>query len=190
MDRRNSTGGDRRQRGGGGDSINAQAILDRFTSVDNLIEETNDTLADVAQTQVAISEVLSEMSDVELSLPSRNELPLYSDVVVDAGESETHEVEMPKDGKLTKVWLTFPQGANQSIGIGVEGVDGESLIPFGPSGYNFIALDGTSIDFDLDYRVQKGETITVNYVNNRDPDSDSDDLEAFPSAILIVTEGV
>jgi len=188
MDRRNSTGGDRRQRGGGGD-ITAQGILDRFTSVDNLIEETNDTLADVAQTQVAIAEVLSEMSGAELSLPSRNTLPLYSDAVVDAGESDTHEVEIPKDGKLTKVWLTFPQGANQSIGIGVEGVDGESLIPFGPSGYNFIALDGTSVDFDLDYRVQKGETITVNYVNNRNPES-GDDLEAFPSAILIVTEGV
>ena len=189
MDRRKSSGGDRRQRGGGGDAINAQGILDRFTSVDNLIEETNDTLADVAQTQVAIAELLAEMSDTELSLPSRNELPLYSDAIVAAGESETDEVEMPKDGKLTKVWLTFPQGSNQSIGIGIEGVDGESLIPYGPSGYNFIALDGTSIDFDLDYRVQKGETLTVKYVNNRNPDN-GDDLEAFPSAILIVTEGL
>ena len=80
----------------------------------------------------------------------------------------------------------------QSIGIGIEGVDGENLVPYGPDQTRFIALDDKVYDISLDYDVRKGETLTVRFANNRSvgEDDDPEDLVAFPSAILIVTEEV
>ena len=198
MGRHNSNDRHSQQARGAEESISARQILDRFTSVDDLLRETNSTLEqtvsanqELAANVGALAEALGE--DVDLSDFAAKERPVVSDAIVEPGERETDEIEVPSDGRLTDVRLSFPQGSAQSIGIGLKGRDGESLVPFGPPGAEFIALDNTVEQFRLDYDVQKGETVTVRYINNReaaDPD-DPDEIEeltAYPSAIVTFTE--
>ena len=179
---RGSSAGDR----GEGESISAAQVLDRFTEVDDLIRETNHTLTRMDQTMNAIGEVLSGISGQELELPSRNSIVLVADAVVEPQEVEEVDLSIPKDGTLTNILLDYPEGANQSIGIGVKGVDGENLVPYGPSGVNFIALNDTNVDFELDYSVRKDETITVRFINNRDEGGD----KAYATSIVTITEGL
>lgn len=184
----------------GRESISQQQILDRFTSVDDLLRETNSTLEQTVNVNQALAANIGALAealgeDVELSDFAAKERPVVSDAIVEPGERETDEIEVPSDGRLTDVRLSFPQGSAQSIGIGLKGRDGESLVPFGPPGAEFIALDNTVEEFELDYDVQKGETVTVRYINNReatnpdDPD-EIEELTAFPSAVVTFTEEV
>ncbi len=182
-DRRTTRGIDR----GDNDVSATSGVIDIFTRMDRLLENANDTLSDISSKQDTIVNMIGGDS-THRRIGGRNELPLYSDAIIDPGEKDEDSVKIPKDGKLIKVILTFPQGSNQSVGIGVKGVDGESLVPFGPAGYNYVALSGDSVTFNFDYDVQKGESLTVKYVNNRDPDR-GDEFTAFPSAILVMEEG-
>ena len=108
------------------------------------------------------------------------------------GNTEEVDLNMPVDGTVSRATLAFPSGANQSIGIGVDGVNQESLVPFGPSGTNYIALDDTTSEFDLDYEVQNNETIKVRFINARvaETEAEIDDLTAYASGIIVVTEEV
>lgn len=197
----------RRSRGSGGeaagDSIDASALLDRFTTVDDKLQETTDALQSVIQTNAAIAEVLGSISGQEVDVPSRNDLPLVADAVIQpniadgvaepgdySGNTETVDLNIPRDGKLSSVVLSFPSGANQSIGIGVLGRDGEALVPYGPRDVKYVALDDKTITFDLDYDVDKGETVTVRFINQRVARSESaiSDLTAYANSIVVVTE--
>jgi len=190
--------GDRHTRSnsrGGGESITARQILDRFTSVDDLLRETNSTLEQTVAVNEALAANIGSLAealgeDVDLSDFAAAELPIVSDAIVEPGEQVTDEIVVPEDSVLTDVRLSFPQGSAQSVGIGVVGRDGELLVPFG--GGQFIALDNTVETFELNYDVQKDETITVRYVNNREADDPNDpdeiqELTAFPSAVVTFT---
>ena len=180
---------------GGEESITARQILDRFTSVDDLLRETNSTLEQTVAVNEALAANIGSLAealgeDVDLSDFAAAELPIVSDAIVEPGEQVTDEIVVPEDSVLTDVRLSFPQGSAQSVGIGVVGRDGESLVPFG--GGQFIALDNTVETFELNYDVQKDETITVRYVNNREADDPNDpaeiqELTAFPSAVVTFT---
>lgn len=179
------------RQGADGEAISASGVLDLFTDVDDLLREVNetltsmdDTLGSVSDNQVALGNVLNRLTEEDADLPSRIDRPLVDDETVQQGETVENDIEVPKDGRLTQVYLSFPEGANQSLGIGVRGVNEESLVPFGPKGHKFIALDDRVVSFDLDYRVEKGEKLSVEYVNNRPVDE-----EGYLTAILVVTEG-
>ena len=199
MGRHNSNDRHSQQARGAEEPISARQILDRFTSVDDLLRETNSTLEQTVSTNQslaanigALAEALGE--DVKLSDFGAEELPVVSDAIVEPGERVTDEITVPANGRLTDIRLSFPQGSAQSIGIGLKGRDGESLVPFGPPGAEFIALDNTVETFELDYDVQKDETVTVRYINNREADNPDDpeeveELTAFPSAVVTFTRG-
>jgi len=189
--------------GGGSESLSA--LLDRFTTVDDKLEDTNDALQSVVRTNKAVAEALSALSGVELDLPSRNDLPLVADAVIEpsladgvsepndyGGNTDSETLVMPRDGYISEIVLVFPAGANQSVGIGVDGVNDESLVPFGPAGVNYIALDDESIDFSLDYDVNNDEEIEVRFINSRVATSQEDiaDLTAYASALVTVSEEV
>jgi hypothetical protein len=190
---------------GGGGSESLSALLDRFTTVDDKLEDTNDALQSVVRTNKAVAEALSALSGVELDLPSRNDLPLVADAVIEpsladgvsepsdyGGNTASETLIMPRDGYISEIVLVFPAGANQSVGIGVDGVNDESLVPFGPAGVNYIALDDESIDFSLDYDVNNDEEIEVRFINSRVATSQEDiaDLTAYASALVTVSEEV
>lgn len=129
---------------------------------------------------------VEDFTETAQSQEHTTELPLVSSAVVPQGDTANEDIRVPKDGRLTDVYLSFPAGANQSLAMGIRGVDNESLIPYGPKDHKYIALSDTVVQFSLDYRVEKGENLTVEYVNNRPPENDED---GFLTAILVVTEG-
>lgn len=193
-------GRNNRRDGRGQGTTRAQGPLDRFTEVDDLLRETNNTLTTLDSTVRSLAEAIDDQTDIEIELPVQNELPLVADAVIapdvtagsglDTDNTEQFDLNIPRSGRVTRVLLAFPQGANQSVGIGVAGADGQQLIPFGPSGTKFVALDGETVEFELDYPVEKGETVTVNFVNTRQAETEQEveDLTAFANAIVTVTE--
>lgn len=202
---RNNARGNRarstRSGSGGGD----EPFFDRLTDIDDQLEDANDALQAVTRTNKAVAEALSALSGVELDLPSRNDLPLVADAVIEPalaggvtepsdydGNTASETLIVPRDGYVSEVVLVFPAGANQSIGIGVDGVNDESLVPFGPAGVNYIALDDESIDFSLDYDVNNDEEIEVRFINSRvaETQDEIDTLSAYASALITVSEEV
>jgi len=167
-----------RSRGGGDgrqDSINANALLDRFTDIDDLIRDTNRTLQQVAQTQQALAQAIDDGTEFELNLPEESEaseFPFdFSTSVPEFPEARPEDplaevFETPKDGTLTDVLIGYPSGTQQAVGVRLEGVDGESLIPRGPSGAQFVAFDDEVIRFNLNEPIQKNEEITIKFANN------------------------
>ena len=166
-----------RSRGGGGqqEAVTANALLDRFTDIDDLIRDTNRTLQQVAQTQQALAQAIDDGTEFELNLPEESEaseFPFdFSTSVPEfpAARPEDPLVEVfetPKDGTLTDVLIGYPSGTQQAVGVRFEGVDGESLIPRGPSGAQFVAFDDEVIRFNLNEPIQKNEEITIKFANN------------------------
>ncbi len=178
MGRHDSSDRHSRSRGGGGgrqDSISASAILDRFTDIDDLIRDTNRTLQQVAQTQQALAQAIDDGTEFELNLPEESEaseFPFdFSTSVPEFPEARPEDplvevFETPKDGTLTDVLIGYPSGTQQAVGVRLEGVDGESLIPRGPSGAQFVAFDDEVIRFNLNEPIQKNEEITIKFANN------------------------
>ena len=160
---------------GGGDPIPARQILDRFTSIDDLIRDTNRTLQQVAQTQQALAQAIDDGTEFELNLPEESEaseFPFdFSTLVPEFPAAEPDDplvevFETPKDGTLTEVLIGYPSGTQQAVGVRLEGVDGESLIPRGPSGAQFVAFNDEVIRFSLNEPIQKNEEITIKFANN------------------------
>lgn len=175
--------------------VRANQILDRFTSVDDKLDETVDVLQDVVQTNAVLIDALADITDVDITRPERNDRPLVAAESIEPEDTVTTELTVPNDGYVSDVYLSFPTGANQSVGIGVVGTDGEALVPFGPSEVDYIALDGETVDFELDYNVQDDETITVRFANSRSvPDDATEEeiaeLTTFATAVVVVTEEV
>lgn len=193
----------RDDRDGRGDDITGNApfddLLDRFSSTDELLANTNQTLEQIERDQAALADLMAQLNellgaDSDPERLRRTDRPVVSDAIVEPQEEATDEITVPRDGSLSNVRLSWPQGSAQTIGIGLVGVDGESLVPFGPSGAKYIALDNVTVPFELDYGVEKGQTLTVRYVNNRvasDPNDPAEvqALTAYPSAVLTFTEG-
>lgn len=188
MGRHDRNGRHSRARESEGQPVTSRQILDRFTSVDDLIEQTNQTLSELEQTQRALATALDEQTELEVEVEQRNqnELPYdLSQVVPEdtpTNSPETVEFEVPKDGTLTRVLFGWPDGAQQALGIGLRGTQGEQLIPRGPSPTQFTGLNDKTVTYEQDYPVQSGETLTVRYANN-DPEQ-----EHFANVILFITE--
>ena len=166
-----------RSRGGGGqqEAVTASALLDRFTDIDDLIRDTNRTLQQVAQTQQALAQAIDDGTEFELNLPEESEaseFPFdFSTLVPEFPDAPPNDplvevFETPKDGTLTDVLIGYPSGTQQAVGVRLEGVDGESLIPRGPSGAQFVAFDDEVIRFNLNEPIQKNEEITIKFANN------------------------
>ena len=170
------------------EGVSARQILDRFTSVDDLLEQTNKTLSELEQTQRALAAALDKQTDLEVEVEQRNqnELPYdLSQVVPEdtpSNNPKTADLEVPKDGTLSRVVFGWPDGAQQALGIGLRGTDGEQLIPRGPSPTQFTGLNDKTLTYEQDYPVQSGDTLTVRFANN-DPEE-----EHFANAILFITE--
>lgn len=168
--------------------ITAEQILDRFTSTPERLEDVAEGIGRLNDNILALNEALDEQTDLEIDVTptARNEFPfdLSTEVPEDTDENNPVESDLniPKDGTLVRTILGWPEGAQQAVGIGIKGVDGERLIPRGPPGTRYIGLNDKVITFDQDYSVKKGETLTAQYANN-DPEEPH-----FANAILVIAE--
>lgn len=165
-----------RSSGGGRDGIQARQILDRFTEVDELLRDTNQTLQQVAQTQAALAGAIDAGTEQDLGVGDveSSEYPFDFSTAVPPGTTVaspvTEEFEVPYGGTLTEVVIGFPSGTQQAVGFGLDGPDGKRLVPQGPSGTRFIGFDNEVVRFGLNEPVEKERSFTVRFANN-DPDN-------------------
>jgi len=176
-------GNDRRTRrdrgrasGGGGDEVEAKQLLggflDRFTSVDNILRQLDDTVDSLDSNVRNLADALDEQTDlsVEVSEPDTQVRPYDFSTAVSAStptnEPLSKTFSFPHDGTVTRVVIGWPDGAQQQVGVSVTGVDGEALIPAGPKGAKYIGLNDKVLEFNLDDRVSKGDEYTIDFANN------------------------
>lgn len=189
----------------GNDTGDDEPFIDRYTGVDEQLEVLINEMRDLGRTNAELATAIAGLSGTELELPERNDLPLVADAVIEPqvsddvsppseydGNTETVDLSIPTDGTVSQVYLSFPAGANQSIGIGIVGTSQESLVPFGPSGVKYVALDDKTVEFSFDYAVSDDETVTARFINERVAETadEIEDLTAYASAIVVVTEEV
>lgn len=201
-----------RRRGGSAsrDDVDASGlldgdVLDQFTTIDERLSETEQALTEVVKVNRSIADALAAATGQDVDLPTKADRPLVADAVIEPqladgvsepsgydGNEVVDELSIPTNGTVTRITPVFPQGANQSIGIGIDGTDGENLVPFGPPGVNYLALDDQAPDFNLDYDASKEETLTARFINERvaQDQQEIDELTAYASAIVVVTEEV
>jgi len=170
-----------RGRGSGSGGMTAQQVLsgflDRFTSVDELLQQLDQTVSSLDTNVRNLSEALDEQTDLEIEVTQENQSARaydYSTVVASTtseASPETVSFNIPSAGTVTKAVVGWPDGAQQAVGVGVKGVDGESLIPAGPSGARYVALNDKVLEFPLNDQVSKGESYTIEFANN---DSEQD----------------
>lgn len=170
------------------DSISARGILDRFTSIDNLVRETNESLRQITQTNLAMVEALEEFSGIELEVGTRSksEYPYdMSEVVPSATERSDPQIEtfsVPKDSTLVRVIIGWPDGAQQAVGAGVRTPDDARLVPRGPGQRDYLAFNDKVLTFDVNEPVHKSEELKVRFINN-DPENDH-----FINVVLVLRE--
>lgn len=152
-------------------------LLDRFTSVDDLLRSLDDTVASLNSNVRSLSRALDEQTGLDVDVTQRPPAERaydYSEVVpanTPGNDPKTATFEIPRDGTITRVLIGWPDGAQQAVGIGIDGTDGESLIPAGPKDASYVALNDKVVPFNLDDSVSKEETYTIRFANT-DPNND------------------
>lgn len=179
--------GDRDRRSGGSNRRNVRSrettgnapfdgALDRFTQLDELVERLNSTVDDLNQNVSGLVGALNDQTalDVDVTQSPPAERPYNFTTLIEAdtptNDPKTEVWSIPHDGTVTKVIIGFPDGAQQAAGVGVRGTDGEALIPAGPSGSKFIALNDKTLTFNVDDTVAKEDEYTFRFANS-DPDT-------------------
>lgn len=156
----------------GGGSLQARQVIDRFTDLDELLRDTNQTLQQVAQTQAALAAAIDAGTEQDLGVGDveRSEYPFDFSTAVPpetgVGDPVTKAFEAPYEGTLTEVVIGFPSGTQQAVGFGLDGPDGSRLVPQGPSGTRFVGFDNEVIRFGLSEPVEKNASFEIRFANN------------------------
>ena len=176
-------GNDRRDRrnrarasGGSGDEVEAKQLLggflDRFTSVDDILRQLDETVDSLDTNVRNLSNALDEQTalSVEVTEPDTEERPYDFSTQVPASvgvnDPVTETFTFPHDGTVSRVVIGWPDGAQQQVGVSVTGTSDEALIPAGPKGAKYIGLNDKVLEFNLDDPVFKGEEYTIKFANN------------------------
>jgi len=159
------------------DQPTARGLLDRFTSVDDKLDEVIEALGTVNQNIAAL--VDSQGGD-SVSL---REFPfsLAAEVPADTPRLDplTNSFEAPYDATITEVYLGFPAGVQQAVGVQLSDGVGEIWVPRGGTSSNvsngerdpeFLTEDDETITVSLNVDVDEGEPIVASFISN-DPDN-------------------
>lgn len=171
------------------DDPSMSALLDPLISADDVLrsirdEEIPNIVSILQQQSQALESIAGAVSDGDTSRSDAFTFGYSATVPANTSTIDPVEVErdMPFDGRLTQLVVSFPSGTQQAVGVQVARADDEQLAPRGESGY--IALDGGFQPFDLRVNVANGETIKARFANN-DPQTDH-----YAAVFLTVEERV
>jgi len=181
MDRRNRRGGSDNPRGysastGDESGTRASAITDPLTSVDDILRQTNEQLAEL-NTQLSRQQPVQPTNQTGgrggTGLVPTDQPPIYphdfSKVIPQdtfPSDPVTERFVAPHDGTIRRVVLGWPLGTQQAVGIGLNGPDAASLIPRGPKDAEYLAYDDKVLSFNLNESLEDGDEVTIRLVNN------------------------
>lgn len=162
--------------GGAGDGARAEQILgglfDRFTSVDEILRNLDATVSSLNSNVQELAVALDSQTglDINVTRDSESERPYdYSETVpanTPLTDPETNTFQAPQDGVVNRIVIGWPEGAQQAVGVGVDGTNQESLVPAGPKDAKYIGLNDKVLEFRVNDDVAKGEEYTIRYANN------------------------
>jgi|APHM01.1.fsa_nt_gi hypothetical protein len=153
-----------------------RAVTDPLTSVDDLLRETNEQLAELTQLlrrgdPIGIPEPPSPRT--EGSRPPQDAPPVYpydfSGVVPGSTLRDDPQIETfnaPADGVIRRVVLGWPAGTQQAVGIGLDNPDNQSLIPRGPKDAQYLAYNNEVLSFDVNQSINDDSDVQIRFVNN------------------------
>lgn len=162
-----------------GDTPEAQ-LRDRLTGVDDTLRALEATVDTLDNTVNALVDSLDSQT-----APAERPYDLSQVIPADTptNDPETDTWTIPRDGTVTKLILGWPDGTQQAAGIGLRGKDGESLVPAGPKGSKFVALNDKVLTFNLADAVAKNDTYTFEFVNT------DEENDHFVNVIPILSRG-
>jgi hypothetical protein len=108
------------------------------------------------------------MSSAE-SKPSVYPFEMSTTVPADTGRVDPHTVEtsIPYPARIIRVLIGYPSGTQQAVGVNVGRLAGEVWYPRGGvDNADFVAFDDRVIEFGPQEKVQEGEPIEANFINN------------------------
>lgn len=149
-----------------------ETLLDSLTHVDELVQETRNVIRDdlVPAIQQINPEIQTDKVIVEDSVP-RETLQIEFSTLVPADGSEETKVEMPFNGLAKSITLGFPDGTQQTVGVGLfDDKTGDNYFPSNPEDRHFAANDffGT---LGITFPFYKDDVIVADFKSN-DPEQD------------------
>lgn len=150
-------------------SMSGSGPLDRITSIDNEIETLQDDVHSVISQLQTTNELLAGIAD---QLGADDDLDPFSELysydlshVVDADTTRAEPFAAtwtaPYDLTIVEAIIYHPDGANQAVGTGIRDSDGNSIVPKGPSGQRYHALNDVSLHVEPDHRMPEDDQIIV-----------------------------
>lgn len=137
--------------------------LDRLTSVDELLAETNQLLRQLAADP-------GQRSGGESAHNADPTFPFEFSRVVTAGTRQadpaTETFTAPSDGTVRAVIVGWPPGTQQAVGFGLKLKSGEALIPRGPSEASFVGYEDQTIEYEINKSMAEGEKADLRFINN------------------------
>lgn len=175
------------------DSIRVSALLDRFSRVDNLLEDANEQLSDLSDGVSDLPDALNAQQNALASLADAvgadsglevgQELPYPLSAYITADTSYPDqfvtEFDVPYDARVTRVVMECDSASQQGLGVKVGTGGGETWIPGGgeikissddPESPEFMTIPSQPIELRPNTVVNSGNPIKAQYVNN-DPNN-------------------
>ncbi|MFW5905506.1 MAG: hypothetical protein ACOCUO_01515 [archaeon] len=153
------------------DGPTMSALLDRFTSVDDLLEETNDQVSDLIESVdrlpnsiEAQNQALSQLaeavgSDPELDIQREFPFPLSAEVPADTAFLDDFwtEFDAPYDGRVTRIVIESNEASQQGVGVRIGTAGGNVWVP---RGGQTSTVGGGEVD-DVDFLAVPTQPITI-----------------------------
>lgn len=151
-------------------------LLDRFTSIDEKLKETNDHLRKLRKQNDKLDSLISAINqsgsfpDVAAPRTAYIDLSHYVSADVATDDPETEDRSVPFDGEITSIIIGFNDGSSGKAGLGLdlENVDGsteDKLFPFNEDD-DYFAVNDFSEKLDAGFTVSGSQTLVGRFANN------------------------
>ncbi|MFW5900677.1 MAG: hypothetical protein ACOCTH_02755 [Halodesulfurarchaeum sp.] len=174
------------------DGPTASAILDRFTRVDNLLEETNEGLGELLDAVESLEDITSATDDLTQAIGQLSEsvgadtefggvrefpYPLSAEIPENTGSADDFytEFDAPHEARVSRVIVEAHEATQQGVGVRVGTSSGDVWLPRGgetsaeSDGKEepyFLAAPSEPVVFRPNVLVEEGEPIRCQYGNN------------------------
>ena len=166
------------------DQTTASGLLDYFTSVDNKLDEVGEQITTLVQAVGKVNQNIAALVDLQGGdSVSLREFPFSLAAEVPANTPRldplSNSFEAPFDCTITEVYLGFPAGVQQSVGVQLSDGVGEIWVPRGGTSSTvsngerdpeFLTEADQTITVSLNVDVDEGEPIVASFISN-DPEN-------------------
>lgn len=145
------------------------SFLDSLTSIDDILRQSYDRLSEISE-EISNLDPRLIADNIEV-YPQQHEVSkqLEMSTLVPAGDTAIKKREVPYDGWVDGYVVGFPDGTEQSVGLGlVDDKTGKRHFPSNPED-KYFAANGFTTEYNLTFEVDEGDVLATEFANN-DPE--------------------